>query len=82
MAWIPDLPERLLVFSAVVPLFIVVDAIRRRHSSHCPGRQARLGRPGRVVGGRPSPLVCAWIGVLGVVFALLTATSVAQACSA
>jgi len=34
------------------------------------------------VGGRASPLVCAWIGVLGVVFALLTATSVAQACSA
>jgi hypothetical protein len=27
-------------------------------------------------------LVCAWIGVLGVVFALLTATSVARACSA
>ena len=34
------------------------------------------------VGGRPSRLVCAWIGVLGVVFALLTATSVARACSA
>ena len=85
MAWIPDLPERLLVFSAVLPLFIVVGTIRRRQSSHCPGRQGRLGRPGRVlgaVGGRPSRLVCAWIGVLGVVFALLTAPSVARACSA
>ena len=27
MAWIPDLPERLLAFSAVLPLFIVVGAI-------------------------------------------------------
>src|SRR5215218_5119054 len=27
MAWIPDLPERLLAFSVVLPLFIVVGAI-------------------------------------------------------
>src|SRR5215216_7342654 len=63
MAWIPDLPERLLAFSAVLPLFIVVGAISppqaatvqplsRPASSTWPPRTcARCGRWSRVAVG-------------------------------